>query len=85
MSYSKAGALGATPRNRRSTVVAAGARFMHEQHLAGRVFVRGLFELEGIVKTAAIVTEALPGGTDRQALSEGRFSFSVGVGFGGSL
>ncbi|MFS8070413.1 MAG: hypothetical protein ACMG6S_28960 [Byssovorax sp.] len=85
MSFSRAGALGATPRNRRSTVVAAGARFMHEQRITERLFVRGLFELEGIAKTAAIVTEALPGGVDRPAPSPGRFSFSVGIGFGGSL
>ena len=85
MKFSTAGAPAATPWNRRSAVVAAGARFMHEQRLSERVSVRGLFELEVIAKTAAMGSEALPGGEDRPALSPGRFSFSAGLGFGGSL
>jgi hypothetical protein len=53
---------------------------MHEQRLAERYFFRGLFELEGVLKRAALLDYV-----GQPALSPGRFSFSGGVGFGGSL
>jgi hypothetical protein len=77
--FSKAGALGDGDYDRRSTLVAIGARFMHEQRITERFFFRGLFELEGILKRAALMNEV-----GKPALSPSRFSFSMGVGFGGS-
>ena len=63
-----------------SAVVAVGGRGAYDWHLGERFLVRGLVELEGLVKPASLLNHV-----DQPLLSPRWFSLSGGVGFVGSL
>lgn len=63
-----------------SIIVAAGLRGIYAHSIAERFVVRGLFEVEGLVKHISILDE-----TGQLTSSPSGISLAWGIGFGGSL
>lgn len=79
MSFSRAGTIGEVIEP--SIVVATGARVVYARPIANRFVVRGLFELEAVVKPFSIDNDLMK----YTVSTPTPVSFTWGVGFGGSL
>jgi hypothetical protein len=79
MSYSEAGTIGVATRAS-STLVAAGGRGVYARPITERFDVRGLFEVEYLLKPFSISDE-----TGHRASTPSPVSLTWGIGFGGSL
>jgi hypothetical protein len=78
MSYSRADALGKLGGS--TTLVGTGVRGVYAQPIAGRFVLRGLIELDGLLRPFTI--SDYPG---HSASTPGRLALAGGIGFGGSL
>ena len=79
MSFSRAGTIGKVIEP--SLVVATGGRVVYARPIASRFVVRGLFELEAVVKPFSISDVGLK----HTVSAPNPVSFTWGVGFGGPL